>query len=207
MKQFFITMLATLLLMGCGDKGEKVVLFDGGNLFDWNSVTKNDAQADSDVKVFSVQQGNIFVAGEPFGYLYTKEQYDNYRLHVEWRWVGEGTNSGIFMHIQVPDIMWPNAIECQLCSGKAGDFVMLGGSKIMDIECKGEFPIKERYGDFENKVGEWNEADIECDARGIKVYINGNLANECTTIYSRGHIALQSEGGPIEFRNIYLTKL
>lgn len=207
MKRFFITMFAALALAGCGDKAEKVVLFDGGNLFEWNSVTKSETDAERDVKVFSVQQGNIFVTGVPFGYLYTKEKYDNYRLHVEWRWVGEGTNSGIFMHIQTPDIMWPKAIECQLCAGKAGDFVMLGGSKIMDIECKGEFPIKERYGDFERAAGEWNEADIECDARTIKVYINGQLANECTVIESSGNIALQSEGGPIEFRNIYLTKL
>lgn len=206
MRLFVGALLVALAFVGCEEKKEKVVLFDGATIADWNSVVKADTEAERSERVFSVKEGNIFVAGNPFGYLYTQQPYSNYRLHVEWRWVGEGTNSGIFMHIQTPDIMWPKAIECQLCSGKAGDFVMLGGSKILDIECKGEFPVKERFGDFERAVGEWNEADIECDARTIRVYINGHLANECKAIHSSGHIALQSEGGPIEFRNIYITK-
>ena len=50
-------------------------------------------------------------------------------------------------------------------------------------------------------------ADIVCDGRQIKIYINGELANECTTLRGKGHIALQSEGGPIEFRNITLSEL
>ena len=55
----------------------------------------------------------------------TAEKYGNYKMHVEWRWIGEGTNSGIFHRVQDGDKVWPNAIECQLCSGKAGDYVML----------------------------------------------------------------------------------
>ena len=41
----------------------------------------------------------------------------------------------------------------------------------------------------------------------ITVYINGKLQNEATSEYKNGYIALQSEGGPIEFRNIYLTSV
>jgi hypothetical protein len=104
-------------------------------------------------------------------------------------------------------LIWPEAIECQLCAGKAGDLVMLGGSKIFDIRCVGEFPVKDRFGDNEKPVGEWNEAEIVSDGRQMKIYINGKLANECLSVSSRGHIALQSEGGPIEFRNIWLEKI
>lgn len=191
----------------CRNTQPQTILFDGNNLFGWNSVLAASDTPAGMADVFSVSEGNLRVSGEPFGYIYTEEQYENYRLHAEWRWVGEGANSGIFMHIKYPDIVWPEAIECQLCAGKAGDLVMLGGAKIFDMECVGEFPIKQRYGDFERAVGEWNEADIVCDGRQIKIYINGELANECTTLRSRGYIALQSEGGPIEFRNIHLTEL
>ena len=48
---------------------------------------------------------------------------------------------------------------------------------------------------------------VEGAEQPYEVYINGKLANECMSIRSLGHIALQSEGGPIEFRNIYLTKV
>ena len=208
--RFFIAVLfLPLLFVGCKNhSGEKTVLFNGHSLMGWNSVMNaNEGEEVRSIDVFGIKDGNIAIAGQPFGYIYTKERYSNYRLHVEWRWVGEGSNSGIFFHVNDADKVWPEAIECQLCAGKAGDIVLLGGAKILDFESREEFPIKERYGDFEKPVGKWNKADIVCDSRQISIYINGKLANECMSIRSIGHIALQSEGGPIEFRNIYLTKV
>ena len=58
-----------------------------------------------------------------------------------------------------------------------------------------------------NAWGEWNEATVICKGGKVTVYINGQLLNECTTTATEGYIALQSEGGPIEFRNIYLTAI
>lgn len=205
-KNIVICAVSVILLSSC-KQSEKVMLFNGENLAGWNSVLVGGEDGDNAVNVFSVVDGNIRIAGNPFGYMYTEAQYANYRLHVEWRWIGEGTNSGIFQHVKYPDLIWPEAIECQLCSGKAGDLVMLGGAKIFDIRCVGEFPVKERFGDYEKTVGEWNEAEIVSDGRQMKIYINGEFANECRTINSRGHIALQSEGGPIEFRNIWLEPI
>ena len=153
-----------------------------------------------------MKDGNIYVEGNPFGYLRTEKKYGDYTLHVEWRWIGEGTNSGLFQRVQDGDKLWCTAIECQLCSGKAGDYVMLGGAKIKEIECVGEFPVKDRIGDYENPVGEWNTADITCKGNVVKVKINGKEQNECTCEFTDGYIALQSEGGPIEFRNIYITE-
>lgn len=207
-RNFIAMLLLTLIFAGCSDgKGGKTILFDGKSLVNWNSVLMpGDAEVKS-LEVFNARNGNICIAGEPFGYIYTNESYSNYRLHVEWRWVGEGANSGIFLHVKDADRVWPEAIECQLCAGKAGDIVLLGGAKIFEVRSKEKFPIKPRYGDFERTVGEWNKADIVCDSRQMKIYINGKLANECLTLRSSGHIALQSEGGPIEFRNIYLTQI
>jgi hypothetical protein len=83
---------------------------------------------------------------------------------------------------------------------------LLGGAQIAEIECVGEFPVKDRIGDYENPVGEWNTADITCRGNVITVKINGKKQNKCTCDYVDGYIALQSEGGPIEFRNIYITE-
>ena len=195
--------LATLFISCNGNT--KTELFNGNNLNGWTCVLDQESNVPTN-EVYGIKDGNIHIVGNPFGYMRTAEKYGNYKLHVEWRWVGEGTNSGIFLHVQDGDKLWPNAIECQLCNGKAGDFVMLGGSKIKEIECVGEFPIKDRNGDFEKPVGEWNTAEIVCEGTSITVYINGGLQNQCTGENSEGYIALQSEGGPIEFRNVYLTK-
>lgn len=189
----------------CGPDSERVELFNGSDLSGWECFVDPSSEVPVE-EVYSVVDGNIRIAGQPFGYLRTAEKYGDGKLHAEWRWVGEGTNSGFFVHVQEGDKLWPNAIECQLCNGLAGDFVMLGGSKIQEVECVEEYPVKERVGNYENPVGEWNVAEVVCEGNKITVYINGNLQNECTCDSTDGYVALQSEGGPIEFRNIYITK-
>ncbi len=206
MKVKFIlaALAAAVVASACCECGKKTELFNGKDLTGWVCVLDSESDVPAD-EVFGVENGNIRIEGNPFGYMRTENQYGDYKLHVEWRWIGEGTNSGIFQRVQAGDKVWPNAIECQLCAGKAGDFVMLGGAKIAEVECAGEFPVKDRNGDFEKPEGEWNEAEIVCVGNRITVYINGKLQNECTTEKSEGFIALQSEGGPVEFRNVYIT--
>ena len=202
---FLSVAVVAALFSSCNGGSQNTELFNGTDLTGWECfVDPSSGVAASEV--YSVVDGNIRIAGQPFGYLRTSEKYGDMKLHAEWRWVGEGTNSGLFVRVQDGDKLWPNAIECQLCSGKAGDFVMLGGSKIQEMECVEKFPVKDRVGDFENPVGEWNVAEVVCRGNKITVYINGKLQNECTCDSTEGYIALQSEGGPLEFRNIYITK-
>ena len=202
---FLSVAVVAALFSSCNGGSQNTELFNGTDLTGWECfVDPSSGVAASEV--YSVVDGNIRIAGQPFGYLRTSEKYGDMKLHAEWRWVGEGTNSGLFVRVQDGDKLWPNAIECQLCSGKAGDFVMLGGSKIQEMECVEKFPVKDRVGDFENPVGEWNVAEVVCKGNKITVYINGKLQNECTCDSTEGYIALQSEGGPLEFRNIYITK-
>ena len=202
---FFAAVAFSALMTSCTGGAEKVQLFNGTDLSGWEFIIAEGSDVPA-AEVFTVKDGNIHVAGQPFGYMRTSSKYADYTLHVEWRWVGEGTNSGIFQRVQDGDKLWPNAIECQLCSGKAGDFVMLGGSKIEEMECVEEYPVFERVGDYEKPVGEWNVAEIVCKGNKITVYVNGKLQNECTCDSTEGYIALQSEGGPLEFRNVYIEK-
>ena len=186
----------------------KSPLFNGENLRGWVLV----ADPESDVKaedVFTVKDGMIHVLGNPFGYMRTRFMHRNYRLHVEWCWDGEGTNSGIFQRVQDGDKVWPVGMECQLASGQAGMIVGLGGYKVEGATQRGEFGIKQRLAEAssEKPVGEWNEADIECIGKHIKIYINGQLQNEADGEYDKGYIALQSEGGPLWFRNILLEEI
>jgi hypothetical protein len=202
---FFAAVAFSALMTSCTGGAEKVQLFNGTDLSGWEFILAEGSDVPA-AEVFTVKDGNIHVAGQPFGYMRTSSKYADYTLHVEWRWVGEGTNSGIFQRVQDGDKLWPNAIECQLCSGKAGDFVMLGGSKIEEMECVEEYPVFERVGDYEKPVGEWNVAEIVCKGNKITVYVNGKLQNECTCDSTEVYIALQSEGGPLEFRNVYIEK-
>lgn len=207
MKAKFIlaALMVAAVMTSCSDGGKKQ-LFNGKDLTGWVCVLDANSNVPTS-EVYGVKDGNIHIVGKPFGYMRTAQKYGDYKLHVEWRWIGEGTNSGLFQRVQDGDKVWPEAIECQLCAGKAGDYVMLGGAKIAEVECVGDFPVKDRVKDCEKPVGEWNTAEIICQGKNIKVYINGEFQNECTGDHSEGYIALQSEGGPIEFRNIYITDI
>ena len=59
-------------------------------------------------------------------------------------------------------------------------------------------------GDLEVQAGEWNSADIICEGHLIRVFINGVLKNDAHYVGTEGHIAIQSEGGPLEVRNVYV---
>ena len=73
---------------------------------------------------------------------------------------------------------------------------------------KPKFPVIQKRADSSEKpVGEWNKAKIEMRSGKITVTINGVLQNQGTNKVKEGYIGLQSEGGPIQFRNLRLRKL
>lgn len=205
MKLIALTCIAALLGTFTANAQKTQKLFNGKDLSNWNFVVdKNSVPAE---KVFSVEDGLIQIAGQPFGYMYTKEKYSNYKLHVEWRWPdGKGTNSGIFLLIEEPKNPFPNGIECQLHAGDAGDFVLLGGSDLVEYFGKGprpQFPVVKKNAESSEKpAGEWNEANIFVKDGVITVYVNGVYQNTGTNRVKEGFIGLQSEGGPVQFRNV-----
>jgi hypothetical protein len=187
-------------------KSETVQLFNGKDLSNWVFHLKDPA-ADP-AKVFTVQNGIIHISGSPFGYMRTKESYSDYKLHVEWRWPVEATNSGVFVHGQEPDAIWLKCIECQLMAGNAGDFVCMNGADIKERTDKSKLSVKKMNVSSEKPTGEWNTMEVVCNTNTIEVFVNGILQNKGTNAnVTKGSVCLQSEGKEIEFRNVVLTRL
>lgn len=217
MKKTNLTALAAFMLVlftACQQKGEPVQLFNGNNLDGWTLYAAEDSVLKA-ADVFTAADGVIRIKGNPFGFMYTDNEYGNFELHAEWSWAdGVGTNSGIFLFVQPEPKLWPNAIECQLHKGDAGDFVLLGGSDLAEFKIKGgeerpEYPVVKKQNESSEKpAGEWNQADIVCKDGSITVTINGVLQNKGqNTQFKKGRIGFQSEGGEIEFKNVILTPL
>ncbi len=183
-----------------------IMLFNGKNLNNWVFHLR-DASVDP-AKVFTVQNGVIHIKGDPFGYMRTKESYSEYKLHVEWRYPSELSNSGIFIHAQGADTIWLKCIECQLKAGSAGDFVCMNGSDMNERKDKANRVVKKLADSSEKAVGEWNTMEVTCKANTIEVLVNGVIQNKGTNLnVTSGSICLQSEGKDIEFRNVILTPL
>jgi len=186
---------------------EKVIqLFNGKNLKNWSFLLK-DPKVDP-ATVFTVQNGVINIKGDPFGYMRTNEDYSDYKLHVEWRYPVEASNSGVFVHGQKPDTIWLKCVECQLKAGSAGDFVCMNGADMSERKDKAVRSIPKMAASSEKAIGEWNTMEVTCNGNTIEVIVNGVLQNKGTNVnISSGSICLQSEGKTIEFKNIFLTKL
>lgn len=181
-------------------------LFNGKDLNNWEFVLK-DPSVDP-VKVFTVKDAAIHIAGNPFGYMRTKAEYSDYKLYLEWRWPTEATNSGVFIHAQQPDTIWPACFECQLKAGSAGDFICMGGTDMNERTDKTKIAVVKKEASNEKPVGDWNTMEVICKGNTIEVYVNGTLQNKGTgTSLSKGSICLQSEGKDIEFRDVYLIKI
>jgi hypothetical protein len=185
-------------------------IFNGKDLSNWEFVLENDTAPANEV--YTVNDGVITIAGEPLGYMYTKEKYRNYTLELEYRWAENASNSGIFVLIEDPTNPFPNGIECQLKAGQAGDFVLLGGSDLNEYTLpegateRPAFPVIDKLEESSEKpTGEWNKAKIVVLDGDITVYINDVLQNRATSNVMEGHIGLQSEGEAIQFKNIVIS--
>ena len=185
---------------------QRVELFDGKSFSGWTFISKDtNSPAES---IWSVTNSVIVCQGKPYGYARTLRAYRDYQLHVEWRWPDGPGNSGVFLHVNPPDKVWPLCFEAQLLAGSAGEIRCNGGSSASGLTAATPKSFPRRQPSSEKPAGEWNSYDIVCQGNTISVRVNGVLQNEINgTSVSSGAIALQAEGKLIEFRNFYLEPL
>jgi hypothetical protein len=190
-------------------KSGGVELFNGKDFSGWTFCMQDNADP---AKTWSVTNSVIHCTGTPIGYIRTTQAYSNYVLSVEWRFVKvapQADNSGVFVHIQLPDKVWPMCVQNQGKSGRQGDLFVMAGA-----ECKehkgmdASTPVSMRGPSAEKPVGEWNTNVTVCAGNDVKAFINGKFMNEITECtISSGFIGIQSEGGEIEIRRMSLKPL
>jgi hypothetical protein len=187
---------------------EPIDLFNKKDLTGWYVYLKD---TDADPKsVWRVLDGEICCSGESTGFLRTKQEYSDYKLIFEWRWLQKPGNSGVLLRMGGQERIWPLCMEAQLMHNRAGDLIGMGCDFNENKAQKGG-PISytPRMNDSnEKEPGDWNKYEIVCKGDTIEVTINGQLQNKATGVSIRkGYIGFQSEGVPIVFRNIKLTPL
>ena len=187
----------------------EVALFNGKDFSGWTFCMKDNADP---LKTWSVTNGVIHCTGKPIGYIRTTQSYSNYFLTVEWRFVKiapKADNTGILVHMQLPDKVWSQCVQVQGKHDRQGDLFLMEGAEAK--EHKGmdkNTPVPMRGPSQEKPVGEWNTAETICIRNQVESFINGKFVNEiseCTL--TSGFIGIHSEGGDIEIRSIYFSPL
>jgi hypothetical protein len=186
-----------------------IELFNGRDFSGFTFCMKDNANP---MQTWTVTNGIIHCTGKPVGYIRTKQSFSNHVVTVEWRFVKiapGADNTGILVHMQLPDKVWPMCIQNQGKSGRQGDlFLMAGAESKKHRGMDKNTPLLLHDKSNENPVGEWNTNRIVCADNDVKVYINGKFLNEATECtISSGSIGIQSEGGEIEIRTLSFSPL
>ena len=195
-----------------------VELFNGTDLSGWEIVTLPAAPAETAPRWRYTPSGVLTVTGKPVSYLATKASYQNYRLHVEWRWpvaAAKNSNSGILLHIAsgpANHTAWPVCFQMQLKPTRVGDLLPMAeatfAEKLTSAPGAKTPQLDRLAADSEKPLGEWNACDILCVDGTLEVRVNGILQNKLTQLSpSSGRIGLQLEGTPFEVRNVRLSSL
>jgi hypothetical protein len=232
----FASLIATnFTLLAANSPDAPIALFNGSDLSGWTAFP---AEAAPPADTWKVEDGVLRTTGKPNGYIRSEGRFENYVLTVEWRWVpvappvdNEGRprnrNSGVLLHMQGEDAIWPKSIEAQLMETNAGDFYVIGGVETAELvtareaalakagddekaiaAAKNSRRLPKKQASSENPTGEWNTYTITCRGDTVTTVVNGVQQNHATGVtVSEGHICLQSEGVPIEFRNVKIEPL
>lgn len=198
-----------------------VPLFNGRDLSGW--VNANCAP-----ETWSVREGVIHCTGFPTGALRTERHYENFILELEWRHLTSGGNSGVFLWgspVAAPGVPFLRGIEVQVLDhGYAEQYEKQTGRKSDWFTTHGDvfpihgatmkpfgkhngmrsFPSEERS----RRSPEWNHYRIVCTNGVIRLSVNGKEVSggeDCN--YRKGYLALESEGAPVEFRNMHIKEL
>jgi len=210
--------LILLLLTGCTTLAEAQsengwrALFNGRNLNGWETYVGplekggNPLGINKDpMKIFSVVQEDgqpaIRISGEINASLATRNAFENYHLHLEFKWgklVFTQRNSGLLYHSYGPFgaalSVWMNSHELQMKHGSLGDLYCMGDtySKIPSMKDENQYiyqagearmafgndeasKICAKSADFEKPLGEWNTIDLYCFGATSVHVINGKV--------------------------------
>ncbi len=181
--------------------GDAIRLFNGKDLEGW--TLSNDALKDT----WSVKDGILVNTGRPIGYIRTTADFTNYILRLQYRHQGTG-NGGVLLRMVGPDKVWPRSIEAQGQANAAGDIWNIDKFPMKVAEDRTNGRHTRKMHPSNEKVGQWTRYEIKLDGGDLELKVNGLVQNTATECWETpGKICLQSEGSPMEFRNIVLIPI
>ena len=203
----------------------------------WESLVKQDfIQVNSavDTWTFDDEAKAISCTGQPISVMSTAKAYTNFELILEWKHLKPAGNSGVFVwtskscldELSAPGL--PNeGIEVQILDlGYKESYEKSSGQPADWFTCHGDvFPVKKAKltpyppispdgsrsfptAETTKPHGEWNHYYVRAINGEIRLWVNGTeVSGGKDAQPNNGHLCLESEGSPIEFRNLKIREL
>jgi len=181
-------------------KGKWIQLFNGKDMTGWTPKFAGHELGENYNDTFRVEDGILKVCydkyktfGNTFGHLFYKKPFSNYRLRVEYRFVGKQVpggpgwafrNNGIMIHGQDPKTMtkdqkFPTSIEVQLLGGKGTgkrstlNLCTPGTNVVMDGKLIKRHVINSKSETYHGD--QWVTAEVEVKGNTIKHIMGGKV--------------------------------
>ena len=235
MKYFLGFILLCLVLMAAlvETPSERILRIGKGpgwvQLGEWDFTNVN---CDPDTWTWK-PDGILACTGLPVGVIRSVKQYTNFELVVQWKHLKSGGNSGVFVWAPEKPLFalkrnqLPHGIEVQVLdhgyteqyeqsSGKKaswftthGDVFPVGSSKMNPFlprspDGSRSFPRK----NLSKGINQWNHYYVRAINGEVRLWVNGEAVSGGNNIEPRtGYLCLESEGSPIEFKEIRLREL
>jgi hypothetical protein len=201
----------------------------------WRTLGENDfAGVNGNPDTWTWKNGVLLCSGTPIGVMRTRQKFTSVEMVVEWRHLRAAGNSGVFFWVPdealaqlKPDALPEYGIEVQMLdhgyreqyerkSGKKGDWFTTNGdifavgkSKLtpfppLSPDGSRSFPRKE----LTRGTPEWNHYYVRAINGELRLWVNGEEVSGGSGAEPRtGYLCLESEGSPVEFRNIRVREL
>ncbi len=141
---------------------------------------------------WKIKDGVIYLTGLMRPHLVTTREFTDFEMKFEWRALTPKFNGGFYLRTK------PDGGLNQIRVDRRFEGAFLAGTLV------GAKAVPE----LQRAVGEWNEWRVVVKGRTAALWCNGKLAWEATGLAPvSGHIGLQAEGSPMEFRNLQVREL
>lgn len=235
MKNIAVALWMVMAVLTCQTILAQDFLFEFGEVVPLNQVLEEGTSpspepirwynVNTEIDTWEHQDSILVCHGLPIGVIRSGRQFENYILHVEWRHMEPGGNSGMFMWSSaVPgENRLPDGVEVQMLELDWVNLNIRNGEKPPIAYVHGELfgvggvttlpdnPRGSRSKSIENRCkgrGEWNTYDMVCVDGTIKLSVNGKFVNGISQSSQRkGFMCLESEGAEIHFRNLKVIEL
>ena len=172
--EWFYFVLSSTISAQAAELPQYKPLFNGKDLTGWVNVN-------TDKDTWYVKDGMLVCTGHPIGVMRSDRQYENFLLHIEWRHMEAGGNSGVFawsegtvpegrrlpkgMEIQMLELDWVN--QHKLKDGSLPPIAYVHGELFgaNGLITTPDNPRGTRSKSIENRCkgkGQWNVYDVVC---------------------------------------------
>lgn len=175
-------------------------------------LTLDDFEAfKADPETWSVNGDGIRSTGKPKGYLYSKDEYQNFTWRLEYRFERPKNltdeskfkgNTGFMIYINGEHKIWPVSLEVQ---GKHAEMAAIkangGASRVTAHE---DAAVRESA---RLPVGQWNRLEIVSREGALTVTLNDQpISRSDPNFLSEGQIGLQAEDHPFVVRHLRIRR-